>query len=78
MQIVSDVNMYRFYCYPFFNLNACMKLEIVLGFLAQIGHLPKGINPQSVTKLYFGGHYFSLALKVGIITGVLALTVSDY
>ncbi|XP_055828838.1 probable sulfate transporter 3.4 [Solanum dulcamara] len=39
-----------------------------------IGHLPKGINPPSVNKLHFSGPYLALALKVGIITGVLALT----
>ncbi|KAM3380249.1 putative sulfate transporter 3.4 [Capsicum galapagoense] len=39
-----------------------------------IGHLPKGVNPPSVNKLHFGGPHLALALKVGIITGVLALT----
>ncbi|XP_059303289.1 probable sulfate transporter 3.4 [Lycium ferocissimum] len=39
-----------------------------------IGHLPKGINPPSVNMLHFGGPHLALALKVGIITGVLALT----
>ncbi|KAF3633105.1 putative sulfate transporter 3.4 [Capsicum annuum] len=41
---------------------------------AQIGHLPKGVNPPSVNKLHFGGPHLALGLKVGIITGVLALT----
>ncbi|CAN4088929.1 unnamed protein product [Withania somnifera] len=39
-----------------------------------IGHLPKGVNPPSVDKLHFGGPHLALALKVGIITGILALT----
>ncbi|KAK4349960.1 hypothetical protein RND71_029273 [Anisodus tanguticus] len=39
-----------------------------------IGHLPKGINPPSVNMLHFGGPHLALALKVGIITGILALT----
>ncbi|KAG5619088.1 hypothetical protein H5410_018912 [Solanum commersonii] len=39
-----------------------------------IGHLPKGINPPSVNKLHFGGPFMALALRVGIITGILALT----
>lgn len=49
----------------------------ILNFVAQIGHLPKGINPPSVNKLHFGGPYMALALRVGIITGILALTVSE-
>ncbi|MCD7453388.1 putative sulfate transporter 3.4 [Datura stramonium] len=43
-------------------------------FIAQIGHLPKGVNPPSVNLIHFSGPHLGLALKVGIITGILALT----
>lgn len=38
-----------------------------------IGHLKKGLNPPSVTSLNFSPPYMMLALKTGIITGVIAL-----
>ncbi|KAG9459308.1 hypothetical protein H6P81_003816 [Aristolochia fimbriata] len=39
-----------------------------------IGHLPKGVNPPSANMLYFHGEYLSLAIKTGIVTGILSLT----
>lgn len=39
-----------------------------------IGHLPKGLNPPSSNMLYFHGPYLGLAIKTGIITGILSLT----
>ncbi|CAH8352475.1 unnamed protein product [Eruca vesicaria subsp. sativa] len=38
-----------------------------------IGELKKGINPPSITHLVFTSPYVTLALKTGIITGVIAL-----
>ncbi|CDY72208.1 BnaAnng40330D [Brassica napus] len=40
-----------------------------------IGELKKGINPPSITHLVFTSPYVTLALKTGIITGILALAV---
>ncbi|CAH9115756.1 unnamed protein product [Cuscuta europaea] len=42
--------------------------------IATIGHLPKGLNPPSSKMLYFGGSYLILAIKTGIVTGILSLT----
>ncbi|KAB1218591.1 putative sulfate transporter 3.4 [Morella rubra] len=39
-----------------------------------IGHLPKGLNPPSLNMLYFNGTHLALAIKTGIITGILSLT----
>ncbi|WOK95633.1 hypothetical protein Cni_G04340 [Canna indica] len=38
-----------------------------------IGYLKKGLNPPSVTSLTFTPPYITVALKTGIITGVIAL-----
>jgi sulfate transporter 3 len=38
-----------------------------------IGYLKKGLNPPSATSLNFSSPYMMLALKTGIITGVIAL-----
>ncbi|CAF2078531.1 hypothetical protein HID58_043988 [Brassica napus] len=39
-----------------------------------IGHLPKGLNPPSSNMLYFSGSHLALAIKTGIVTGILSLT----
>ncbi|KAM7496008.1 hypothetical protein LguiA_020422 [Lonicera macranthoides] len=38
-----------------------------------IGELKKGLNPPSIMNLQFGSQYLTLALKTGIVTGVIAL-----
>lgn len=38
-----------------------------------IGNLKKGLNPLSIEDLTFGSPYLMIALKTGIITGVIAL-----
>ncbi|KAG6480687.1 sulfate transporter 3.1-like [Zingiber officinale] len=38
-----------------------------------IGHLKKGLNPPSATSLTFMPPYIMVALKTGIITGIIAL-----
>ncbi|XP_058074796.1 probable sulfate transporter 3.4 [Magnolia sinica] len=39
-----------------------------------IGHLPVGLNPPSANMLYFQAPYLGLAVKTGIVTGILSLT----
>ncbi|XP_059457464.1 probable sulfate transporter 3.4 [Corylus avellana] len=39
-----------------------------------IGHLPKGLNPPSLNMLYLSGPYLAVAIKTGIVTGILSLT----
>ncbi|KAA8541827.1 hypothetical protein F0562_022979 [Nyssa sinensis] len=39
-----------------------------------IGQLPKGLNPPSSNMLYFHGPYLAVAIKTGIVTGILSLT----
>ncbi|CAI9107775.1 OLC1v1007216C3 [Oldenlandia corymbosa var. corymbosa] len=38
-----------------------------------IGHLKKGLNPPSIMDLEFGSPHLTLAIKTGIVTGVIAL-----
>lgn len=42
--------------------------------ISTIGHLPRGLNPPSSNMLYFHGSYLALAIKTGIVTGILSLT----
>ena len=39
-----------------------------------IGDLPRGVNPPSMNMLVFSGSYVALAVKTGIMTGILSLT----
>ncbi|KAL8056184.1 hypothetical protein ABFX02_04G103000 [Erythranthe guttata] len=39
-----------------------------------IGYLPKGLNPPSSNMLFFSGPHLALAIKTGILTGILSLT----
>ncbi|XP_003632863.1 probable sulfate transporter 3.4 [Vitis vinifera] len=49
-------------------------LKSKLHGISIIGHLPKGLNPPSSNMLYFHGSYLAVAIKTGIITGILSLT----
>lgn len=42
--------------------------------ISVIGHLPRGLNPPSQNMLYFHGPFLGVAIKTGIVTGILALT----
>ncbi|KAI3455401.1 hypothetical protein Pfo_012064 [Paulownia fortunei] len=50
----------------------CLKSKVP--GIKTIGHLPKGLNPPSSNMLYFHGPHLALAIKTGIITGILSLT----
>ncbi|KAK9282346.1 hypothetical protein L1049_005263 [Liquidambar formosana] len=50
------------------------SLKSKLHGIITIGHLPKGLNPPSSNMLYFHGPYLALAIKTGIVTGILSLT----
>ncbi|KAG8656328.1 probable sulfate transporter 3.4 [Manihot esculenta] len=50
----------------------CLKSKIHQ--VSIIGHLPKGLNPPSANMLYFNGSYLEVAIKTGIVTGILSLT----
>ncbi|KAI9161513.1 hypothetical protein LWI28_018151 [Acer negundo] len=42
--------------------------------ISVIGHLPKGLNPPSSNMLYFDAPLLMVAIKTGIVTGILSLT----
>lgn len=42
--------------------------------IATIGKLPRGLNPPSSNMLIFSGSHFALAIKTGLVTGILSLT----
>ena len=38
-------------------------------------HIEKGINPSSVDQIYFNGGYLLKGVRIGIVAGMVALTV---
>lgn len=44
----------------------------------QVNHIKKGINPPSADEIYFSGEYVSHGFRIGVVTGMVALTVSDF
>ncbi|XP_057969152.1 probable sulfate transporter 3.4 [Malania oleifera] len=42
--------------------------------ISTIGELPKGLNPPSPNMLCFHGHHLQVAIKTGLVTGILSLT----
>ncbi|XP_042480045.1 probable sulfate transporter 3.4 [Macadamia integrifolia] len=48
--------------------------EHVVNHISTIGNLIQGLNPPSANMLYFHGPHLALAIKTGIITGILSLT----
>ncbi|KAL8043153.1 hypothetical protein ABFX02_09G099600 [Erythranthe guttata] len=51
-----------------------VSLKSQLPGIKTIGHLPKGLNPPSSNMLYFHGTHLALAIKTGLVTGILSLT----
>ncbi|KAH6778220.1 sulfate transporter 1, partial [Perilla frutescens var. frutescens] len=39
-----------------------------------VKHIEKGINPPSVTEIYFTGDYLLKGVRIGIVAGIIALT----
>jgi hypothetical protein len=46
--------------------------------LFQVRHIKKGVNPASASDIYFSGHYLSAGIRIGLIAGMVALTVSKF
>ncbi|KAE9585554.1 putative SLC26A/SulP transporter [Lupinus albus] len=46
--------------------------------IAVIGELKKGLNPPSVTDLVFGSPHMIIAIKTGVITGIIGLAASTF
>lgn len=44
----------------------------------QVKHINKGINPSSVHEIYWSGEFLLKGLKIGVVAGMIALTVSKY
>lgn len=41
----------------------------------QVKHIEKGINRPSVDEIYFSGGYLLKGVRIGVVAGMVALTV---
>ncbi|CAL5183185.1 unnamed protein product [Lathyrus oleraceus] len=42
--------------------------------VAVVKHIRRGVNPSSVNEIYFSGNYLSAGIRIGVISGMVALT----
>lgn len=42
----------------------------------KVRHIEKGINPPSLNEIYFTGKYLEKGFRIGVVAGMIALTVS--
>ncbi|XP_038710090.1 probable sulfate transporter 3.4 isoform X3 [Tripterygium wilfordii] len=62
------------FCFLVILLAARQIMFTTIIAIKQIGRLQKGVNPSSANMLFFNGPQLSLAIKTGIVTGILSLT----
>lgn len=44
----------------------------------QVRHVKKGVNPSSASEIFFSGKYLGPGIRVGVVAGMVALTVSKF
>lgn len=44
----------------------------------QVKHIEDGVNPISAGEIFFSGKYFSAGIRIGLISGMVALTVRKF
>lgn len=42
----------------------------------KVKHIEKGLNPSSVKEIFWSGVYLGKGVRIGIVAGMIALTVS--
>lgn len=43
-----------------------------------MNHIRKGVNPPSANEIYFTGELLAKGFKIGVVAGMVALTVSNF
>jgi len=46
--------------------------------LFQVRHVKQGVNPASANEIFFSGKYLGAGIRIGVIAGMVALTVSIF
>lgn len=48
-----------------------------MSIIFQVNHIRKGVNPPSANEIYFSGDLLAKGFKIGVVAGMIALTVSN-
>lgn len=77
VQIVSNSKTDYFSAIYFFPVHVFCRLKLneVYHFW-KVKHIQRGINPSSVHKIYFDGRMMLKGFKIGVIAGLIGLTVT--
>lgn len=51
------------------------QLGLILATIFQVRHIKKGVNPSSASKIFFSGNYLTAGIRIGLVSGMVALTV---
>lgn len=54
----------------------CHRIKAFVHWFVKVNHIEKGINPSSVKEIYFSGDYLGKGFKIGVMAGMIGLTVS--
>lgn len=60
---------------PLSRAHAHAHTHINNSFLLKVRHITKGVNPSSIDQIYFTGDYLVKGFKIGVVAGMIALTV---
>lgn len=55
-----------------------MLICLIMDCHKQVKHIEKGINPASVSEIYFTGDYLLKGVRIGLVAGIIALTVRHF
>lgn len=74
--IVSTLNFYHFDFVFSSPEKGFGKLTLRFILLCQVNRIERGINPSSAHEIYWTGDLFLKGFKIGVVAGLIALTVS--
>lgn len=63
-----------FYSFPFEAYAVC---DIPKSLPPKVKSIKKGVNPSSADKIFFTGDYLGKGFKIGVVSGMVALTVKQ-
>lgn len=56
-------------------IEATRDESLIHATIFQVRHIKKGINPSSASKIFFSGNYLTAGIRIGVVSGMVALTV---
>lgn len=48
-----------------------------MSIIFQVSYIRQGVNPPSADQIHFSGDFLTKGFKIGVVVGMVALTVSN-